>query len=260
MGVHERREREHEAMREAILSAARDLFLKDGYEHASIRKIADRIEYSPAAIYRYFTGKEAIFFAIAETGFRLFNQAMQEVEPAGDPLETLRRRLWRYYEFSKTQPEYFALMFVDRSVPRISREWERFAFIRPTRERLRNVIRECIESGALPRSLDPDAVFHLLGAAMYGVAVLRLSDRFIPRQSADALAHDLLEATLAGLRQGVALTFTADICSHAGHALPPVVDAAVGSAPAVARTRVRATGAAARRPAQHRRPARAART
>jgi len=223
-------------MREAILAAARDLFLKDGYAHATIRKIADRIEYSPAAIYRYFPGKDAIFVAIAEVGFRLFSQAMDAIEPADDPVETLRRRLWRYYEFSKAEPEYFALLFVDRSVPRVRREWERFAFIRPAGERLRVLLRECIDAGAFPPSLDPDVIFHVLGAAMYGVAVLRLSGRFVPRESADALAHDVLEATLAGLRQAVALSFTADMCSHAGHA-PPDPDAWAEHAPAPAAAR-----------------------
>ena len=247
MGVHERRDREHDAMRQAILGAARDLFLEDGYAHATIRKIADRIEYSPAAIYRYFSGKEEIFFAIAENGFRLFNEAMQAVEAAGDPVETLRRRMWRYYEFSKAQPEFFALMFVDRTVPRIRQEWERFVFIHPTRERLRDIVRDCIESGAFPRSLDPDAVFHILGAAMYGVSVLRLSDRFVPRQQADALARDLLEMALAGLRGGMPLTFSADVCTHAGH--PP--------AEAGTPCRVGAHPRAARRPAQSRKtPAR----
>jgi AcrR family transcriptional regulator len=36
-----------------------------------MRKIAERIEYSPAAIYSYFTSKDEIFFALAEEGYRL---------------------------------------------------------------------------------------------------------------------------------------------------------------------------------------------
>src|SRR4051794_30766926 len=54
MGVHERRARQKESVREEILDAARTLFVKEGYEHASIRKIADKIEYSPGTIYLYF--------------------------------------------------------------------------------------------------------------------------------------------------------------------------------------------------------------
>ena len=71
MGVKERQEREREAVSRAILDAARDLFVAEGYHNVSIRKIAERIEYSPAAIYSYFPSKDDIFFALAEEGFRL---------------------------------------------------------------------------------------------------------------------------------------------------------------------------------------------
>ena len=40
------------------------------------------------------------------------------------------------YEFSKTHPEYVALMFLDRSVPRISKDWSRFGFVREMRTRM----------------------------------------------------------------------------------------------------------------------------
>ena len=71
MGVKERQGREREAVARAILDAARDLFVAEGYPNISIRKIAERIEYSPAAIYSYFPSKDDIFFALAEEGFRL---------------------------------------------------------------------------------------------------------------------------------------------------------------------------------------------
>ncbi len=209
-----RRERDHEAMRQTILAAARELFVREGYENASIRKIAERIEYSPPAIYRYFTSKEDIFFAIAENGFRLFNRSMKAVRASDDPLDTLRRRFWRYYEFSKTQPEYFALMFVDRTVPRISREWDRLAFMRATRDEMREVIRQCVECGAFPPGTSPDVVFHILATVVHGASVIRLSDRFVPRRTADALARDAFEATLQGLRQGIPTTFDAELCFH----------------------------------------------
>src|SRR5204863_2023254 len=81
MGIKERQERDREAVRRAILDAARELFVTEGYQNVSIRKIAERIEYSPAAIYGYFASKDDIFFALAEEGFRLL----------GDPGDAPRR-------------------------------------------------------------------------------------------------------------------------------------------------------------------------
>src|SRR3954447_2839399 len=131
MGIKERQERDREAVGRSILDAARELFTAEGYQNVSIRKIAERIEYSPTAIYSYFPSKDDIFFALAEEGFRLlfcYGEACRDAAPA-DPVERLRAMFLRYYEFSKEHPEYFALMFLDRSVPRISRDWDRFGFV-----------------------------------------------------------------------------------------------------------------------------------
>src|SRR5205814_9109879 len=120
MGIKERQERDREAVRRAILDAARELFVAEGFRNVSIRKIAERIEYSPAAIYSYFPSKDDIFFALAEEGFRLLAEALVASAHVPDPLERLRRGLWAFYTFSKAHAEYFALMFVDRSVPSLS--------------------------------------------------------------------------------------------------------------------------------------------
>ncbi|PYR32260.1 MAG: hypothetical protein DMF90_23970, partial [Acidobacteria bacterium] len=135
MGIKERQERDRETVRRAILDAARELFVHEGYQNVSIRKIAERVEYSPAAIYSYFPSKDDIFFALAEERFRLLETGDATVLDGSSSLEQLRRSLWRLYEFSLEQPQYFALMFVDRSVPRIGREYERFSFAREMKER-----------------------------------------------------------------------------------------------------------------------------
>ena len=205
-------------MRARILDAARELFVRDGFAHVSIRKIASRIEYSPAAIYSYFPNKEEIFFALAEDGFRRFSLALEANLPSDDPLDMLRERFLRYYEFSKAQPEYFALMFVDRSVPRISRDWERFAFVKESRQGAIAVIERCVAMGLFPPTLNAAAAFHVLASAVHGAAVIRLGERFCPPSEADALVRDSLEVVIAGLRAGVHLTFSASFCPHAARA------------------------------------------
>lgn len=211
MGVKERQEREREAVARAILDAARDLFVAEGYQNVSIRKIADRIEYSPAAIYSYFPSKDDIFFALAEEGFLiLFSRS--EAAGSSQGLEALRQAFWRVYEFSRTHPEYFALMFVDRSVPRISQNWERFAFVGAMKERLSRIIQRTVDDGHLPQGTNPHAVFRILSAAMVGASVLHLCNRLAPGEDPDALARDTLEAALTGLRTGFPTTFEPSPC------------------------------------------------
>src|SRR5205823_14720082 len=102
MGIKERHERDREAVQRAILDAARELFVSEGYQNVSLRKIAERIEYSPAAIYGYFRSKDDIFFALAEEGFRLLSAGSDmSPSPQAAPLDRVRAIFWRLYEFSR---------------------------------------------------------------------------------------------------------------------------------------------------------------
>ena len=208
MGVKERQERDREAVSRSILDAARELFVTHGYQEVSIRKIAEKIEYSPAAIYSYFPSKDDIFFALAEEGFRLLFSygAAPRAAVAGDPMDSIRATFWRYYEFSKEHPEYFALMFLDRSVPRISKNWNRFGFVGEMRHDMTGRIQQAVDSGALPAGTSPNAVFRVLLTSLHGAATMRLCDRLAEGEDADALARITLDTALQGLRAGAGIT------------------------------------------------------
>jgi AcrR family transcriptional regulator len=206
MGIKERQERDREAVRRAILDAARDLFTTEGYRHVSIRKIAERIEYSPAAIYSYFPSKDDIFFSLAEEGFRLLGDPANCTQtPSLGLLERIRAIFWRLYQFSREHPQYFELMFVDRSVPRISREYERFAFVRETKQHLIEEIERGIEAGVFPPTVNASVAVRLLTVGLLGVAVLSLSERLSPGEDPDCLASDVIDTALAGLQTGIPL-------------------------------------------------------
>jgi AcrR family transcriptional regulator len=228
MGIKERHERDREAVRRAILDAARELFVAEGFQNVSIRKIAERIEYSPAAIYGYFPSKDDIFFSLAEEGFHLLGDpAAVREDPAlkdAPPLDRIRAAFWRLYTFSREQPQYFALMFVDRSVPRISREYERFAFARTMKQHIIEELRVAIDAGALPDTLDPQIAMRALMVGILGVALLNLNERLLPGENADLLATDVLNLTLAGLRSGVRLQSPRGVLEYP-LGTQPVVDA-----------------------------------
>lgn len=205
MGVKERQEREREATARAILDAARDLFVAEGYHNVSIRKIAEKIEYSPAAIYSYFPSKDDIFLALAEEGFRmLFDSAecVRKEHSHASPVDCIRSAFLNVYQFSRQHPEYHALMFLDRSVPRISQDWERFRFVHEMRSQLSDLIQKAIDAGDFPADCNPEMVFRVLMVSIQGVAVMRLCDRLVAGEDADGLAGVTLEAALTGLRTG----------------------------------------------------------
>ena len=202
MSREERQQLARETTRRAILDAALELFIADGYAQVSIRNIAAKVEYSPGAIYSYFTSKDEIFFALAEYGFRQLGARQHRGAPSDDPLDDVRAAAWRLYEFSKEQPQYFALVFLDRRVPRVSREYERFAFISEMRNRVLAQVQRCIAEGAFPGTTHAEVALRLLWAPIFGIAVLRLSHRLAPAEDADALVRDAIDTTIAGIRAG----------------------------------------------------------
>ena len=201
MSREERQQHARATTRRAILDAALALFVTDGYTQVSIRNIAAKVEYSPGAIYGYFASKDEIFFALAEEGFRLLGATQLPHAPSDDPLDDIRAAAWRFYEFSKIQPQYFALVFLDRRVPRIGREYERFAFMSDLKSRLRAQMQRCIDQGIFPTSVHPEVGLRLLWAPILGFAALRLSER-LPAEDADSLVLDAIDTTIAGLRAG----------------------------------------------------------
>jgi membrane fusion protein (multidrug efflux system) len=202
MGREERQQHAREITRRAILDAALELFIADGYAQVSIRNIAAKVEYSPGAIYSYFPSKDEIFFALAEEGFREIGERQFAGSPSDDPLDDVRAVAWRLHEFSKEQPQYFALVFLDRHVPRVSKEYERFSFISEMRHRALEQMQRCIAAGIFPATTDPQVALRLLFAPIFGIAALRLSNRMQPDVDADALVRDAIETTIAGIRAG----------------------------------------------------------
>jgi AcrR family transcriptional regulator len=198
----DRQRQARDITRRAILDAALDLFVADGYAQVSIRNIAARVGYSPAAIYSYFESKDDIFYALAEEGFRIIGAAQMSEVPSADALEDIRKVVRRVYEFSKRQPQYFALVFLDRRVPRIGRESERFAFMQEITEAIRSRMQRCIDEGIFAPGVEAQAGLRLLLAPVFGLVLMHLSGRLAPNEDIDALVHSAIETTIAGLRAG----------------------------------------------------------
>jgi len=222
MGTKERQDREKQAVREAILDAARDLFVTEGYRHVSIRKIAERIEYSPAAIYSYFPSKDDIFLALAEEGFHRLDERVRAAgADASSSLDLVRARWWAFYEFSQEQPAYFELMFVDRSVPRITQQWEGFELLQRMLAEAVATIQRAVDEGAFPPTVNPNCAMHMLWASLIGPAVIGIRHRLATGEDYDALARDVLNATIAGLQAGVTTSFVSCKCPAEGIAAAP---------------------------------------
>jgi AcrR family transcriptional regulator len=199
-----RQEQVREATRRAILDAALDLFVTDGYAQVSMRNIAAKVDYSPAAIYSYFSSKDDIFVALAEEGFRILGASHLAHGTTENPLDDLAAAAWHVYEFSRQHPQYFALVFLDRRVPRIGRECEGFAFMATIKQGVIARVQRCIDEQVFPPTVQPQVALRLLWAPVLGIAAMRLSERMAPGEDPDALVRESIKTTIAGLRFGSA--------------------------------------------------------
>jgi AcrR family transcriptional regulator len=213
MGVKERRARHHAAMEQRILKTAEELLMRSGPDAVSLRAVAERIEYSPSAIYGYFPTKDDLLAALAADGFRQLNDALTRVSEVtnSSPLARLREFYWRYYEFGKTHPAYYELMFLDSSYAQDRWDREALELLRPATADADRLIAGCIATGTFLSEMSPTAVRRTLWAAVHGAAVIALRKRLPAESHRDRLAADTLDAVLAGCRAGAAPATRVDV-------------------------------------------------
>ena len=153
----DRQRQARDVTRRAILDAALELFVADGYPQVSIRNIAAAWATarppSTATSSRRTTSSTP--WPRRVSGCSAPRRCRKP--PSADALEDIRMVVRRVYEFSKRQPQYFALVFLDRRVPRIGRESERFAFMLEIKEAIRSRMQRCIDEGLFPPSVEAQA-------------------------------------------------------------------------------------------------------
>jgi AcrR family transcriptional regulator len=201
LGSAQRRARAKENLRRAILDAARELFATQDYQAVSLRRIAEKIEYSPAAIYLHFQDKKEILFHLIEEGFEMLSARLEALDIA-DPVERLRQGAPVYFDFAFTQPHYYRLMFqlenreLGELMSRCAMAEEAFNFIR-------RAVTEAMENGQFVTAPPEPIVSHTIWASLHGTASLVLTGhlgRRLPSELHAALFDHVIEIVLRGLK------------------------------------------------------------
>ncbi len=113
-----KRRGEGHTRRDEILAAAKKLFLKEGYEATTIRKIAEEVGVSAPALYLYFTDKEAIMLALCDQTFAQLIALITGLEQTvRDPIERLMKFGEAYGRFGLSHPDEYKLVFMGAHMP-----------------------------------------------------------------------------------------------------------------------------------------------
>ena len=200
MGTKERRAREKEQLRRQIIDAARELFVSEGYENVSMRKIANKIEYSPTTIYLYFKDKADLLDSVCkETLLDLLNTLGLLNRDKSDPIETLRKSGKAYVEFGLKYPQDYKLTFVVRPQFQKGLGLEEGSVGERVFNYLREMVSECISQKAF-RQVDVDTAGQALWSAVHGVTLLLIDFSDFPWTERDKLIDTVIHTMIEGLK------------------------------------------------------------
>ena len=202
MGPKARREREKEQLRQEILDAARELFLKEGYENVQMRRIAEKIEYSPTTIYLYFENKADLLFAVCEETFaKLYKKLAAIYEKYDDPVERLRIGGRAYVEFGLKYPNHYRVTFINH--PQLSVGKEHYlrdgSMGMQAYDQMRKQVARCVELN-LFRETDVEAISQTLWAVLHGVTSLLITKPDFPWVKKEKLIDLTVNCAIDGLR------------------------------------------------------------
>lgn len=101
-----------EETRVNILDASLEIVKEEGWQSLSMRKIADKIEYTAPIIYEYFANKDAILNELTRQGFIKLSKKMQEASAAfTNPAEQLEAMWLAYWNFAFEEKELYQVMY-----------------------------------------------------------------------------------------------------------------------------------------------------
>ena len=187
------RERYRDTLRRQILDAARQAFVRDGYESVSMRKIAEKVGCSHGLLYLHFKDKEALFHALVKETFEQFAEGFRKLPDSarkGDPVEFIRKAGRAYVAFGLANQSVYEFAFMLRR-PAMNRTGV-------TYERLRSLVKRCIDEKRF-RRMDVDTASQSLWTAAHGITSLLILRPTFPWADRDKLIGQVIDAAVDGL-------------------------------------------------------------
>ena len=206
MTIKDRKARQKQLLRQEILDAARDIFVKEGYDRLSMRRVADKIEYSPTAIYLHFKDKQELIFSLCEETFSKLVRELESLETGKDPVARLKLGLRRYVDFGLKNPQHYLATFMmphaDEDDPKMAeRQKDESSNGMRALGILRAQVEACVAAKKL-RRVNVDTATRSLWSAVHGITSLLIAFPAFPWGDREAVVGTLIDAAVDGLRSG----------------------------------------------------------
>lgn len=182
--------------RQALLQNARQMMVEQGIAGLSIRALADSIDYTPGALYKYFSSKEALVDAVRADCFVELNQFIAgRVATAVSTPEMLLLGGLAYIEYAAEHPQEYHLMF--NMAPSRATSGEQRAIAMHT---LLQIVELGIAQGeiVLKGAYDAAAIAYHCWATVHGIASLQTAVLLDERDDLPELNRLILQKVIDG--------------------------------------------------------------
>lgn len=186
-----------DAARARIVDAAVKIVASDGFEALSMRSLAEAVELTPGALYRYFSSKDEVTEAVFGGGGALDDRLLAAARSRVSDLEALRRVLKSYAEFAFEDEVRFRALFLKHH-GQAGRAFHARGARRPGAEACKRRIQSAMDSGVF-RKMDPDLAFQVLWGAVHGVVVLMLTAEGFPFAQRSKVIDAAIDNAVGGM-------------------------------------------------------------
>jgi len=182
--------------KEQIVNAARKLVIKVGSENVTVRRIAEEVGFTEAAIYRHFKSKKDILYLLVENiETSLISDLVSGGNEGGDVLETILLRHLSSIEKRRGVSFQVIAEIISLGDNRLNKRI--YDTIEKYIAKLKTILEEEVRKGRLRRDIDVDATAFLIFSVVQGLSnIWTLSNySFDPK--------DKFKAVLITLRKGL---------------------------------------------------------
>lgn len=190
-----RKERKRDQQKQDILQAARELFLREGPNNFTMRKLAGEVGCAPGTLYLYFPDKDYLLGSLVQESFDELTVELERPRPDLNPLQKLDDFLRAYIAFGLTHPDHYAFAFLLRRTPSLEK-------VRPRPHRsfglLVTAVQECVEQRMIA-PVDAQLAAQHLWTGIHGLTSLLITIPKFPWHDRDTLIDRTVNTLLAGL-------------------------------------------------------------
>jgi TetR/AcrR family fatty acid metabolism transcriptional regulator len=149
--------------RESIIKAAIEAFSKKDFKTASISEIAEKAGVADGTIYQYFKNKEDLFFSIPVEKTNEFRSQLElHLQGISGTFNKLRKFVWYFLYFFKTNPEYGRILMLEMRVSKSFVKTETYDFLKQSVSRVMDIIKEGQNEGVIRQDTDVFILRHLI--------------------------------------------------------------------------------------------------